>query len=113
MRLPPDWKLWDGWNKRVMREAMRGRIPESVRARKQKFGFPSGAKRWFSGALATTMNDIVADSAAMRSGWFDVAAVRAEAARHQRGETDATNLLFNVAQVDSWLRLDGQAWARP
>ena len=68
MRLPLEGKLWDGWNKRVLREAMRNRIPESVRARRAKFGFPTAARQWFAGRLAHRMQDVVSDSAAMRSG---------------------------------------------
>ena len=40
----------------------------------------------------------------MRSGWFDQRAVARELERHVRGETDASNLLFNVAQRDAWDR---------
>jgi hypothetical protein len=46
----------------------------------------------------------------MRSGWFDQAAVKRELERHVRGETDASNLLFNVAQLDSWLEWHEAGW---
>jgi asparagine synthase (glutamine-hydrolysing) len=110
MALPAHWKMFDGWNKRVLREAMRGRIPESVRLRSHKFGFPTSARRWFAGPLADGMRDIIHDGAAMRSGWFDRAAVERELERHIRGETNATNLLFNVAQLDAWFDLHDAGW---
>jgi asparagine synthase (glutamine-hydrolysing) len=113
MALPTRWKMFDGWNKRVLREAMRGRIPASVRLRRQKFGFPTSAKRWFAGPLAEGMREIVRDGAAMRSGWFDQPAVARELERHIRGETDATNLLFNVAQLDAWFDWHAAGWERP
>ena len=63
MALPARWKMFDGWNKRVLREAMRGRIPESVRLRRRKLGFPTSARRWFAGPLADGLRDIVRDGA--------------------------------------------------
>ena len=113
LRLPARWKMSDGWNKRVLREAMAGRIPDSVRLRRQKFGFPTSSKRWFAGPLAAGMRDIVRGGAAMRSGWFDQVAVERELERHVRGETDASNLLFNVAQLDSWLEWHEAGWEQP
>jgi len=110
MALPANWKMFDGWNKRVLREAMRGRIPASVRLRRQKFGFPTSAKRWFAGPLADGMRAIVHDGSAMRSGWFDQTAVARELERHVRGETDATNLLFNVAQLNAWFDWHAADW---
>jgi asparagine synthase (glutamine-hydrolysing) len=110
MALPAHWKMFDGWNKRVLREAMHGRIPDSVRLRRQKFGFPTSAKRWFAGPLADGMRDIIHDGPAMRSGWFDQPAVARELERHVRGESDATNLLFNVAQLDAWFGWHAAGW---
>jgi asparagine synthase (glutamine-hydrolysing) len=110
MALPAHWKMSDGWNKRVLREAMRGRIPESVRLRRQKFGFPTSSKRWFAGPLADGMRDIVLNGAAMKSGWFDQPAVARALERHVRGEIDASNLLFNVAQLDAWLDWHAAGW---
>jgi len=84
-----------------------------VRLRRQKFGFPTSSKRWFAGPLADGMRDIVRGGAAMRSGWFDQVAVERELERHVRGETDASNLLFNVAQLDSWLEWHEAGWEQP
>ena len=113
LRLPARWKMSDGWNKRVLRDAMAGRIPDSVRLRRQKFGFPTSSRRWFAGPLADGLRDIVRGGAAMRSGWFDQVAVERELERHVRGETDASNLLFNVAQLDSWLEWHEAGWEQP
>jgi asparagine synthase (glutamine-hydrolysing) len=92
---------------------MAGCIPESVRLRRQKFGFPTSSKRWFAGPLAEGLRDIVHGGAVMRSGWFDRTAVERELERHVRGETDASNLLFNVAQIDSWLEWHAAGWDQP
>jgi asparagine synthase (glutamine-hydrolysing) len=113
MALPAQWKMFDGWNKRVLRDAMTGRIPDSVRLRRQKFGFPTSAKRWFAGPLAEGMRAIISDGAAMRSGWFDQPVVARELERHVRGETDASNLLFNVAQLNAFFDWHASGWEPP
>ena len=113
MRLPAHWQMSDGWNKRVQRDAMRGRIPDSVRLRRQKFGFPTPAKNWFAGPLADGIRDIVRGGPAVRSGWFDQAALQRAMERHVRGEIDVHNLLFNVAQLDSWLTWHESNWSQP
>jgi asparagine synthase (glutamine-hydrolysing) len=113
LRLPAHWQMSDGWNKRVQRDAMRGRIPDSVRLRRQKFGFPTPAKSWFAGPLADGMRDIVRGGPLMRSGWFDQAALQRAVEGHVRGEIDVHNLLFNVAQLDSWLTWHESNWSQP
>ena len=112
MRLPLEFKLWDGWNKRVLREAMIGRIPDSVRLRRAKFGFPTAAREWLAGPLATHIRDTVENGPAVRSGWLEHRAVKSALDRHLAGTSNETNLLFNVAQLDSFLRHHESKWER-
>jgi asparagine synthase (glutamine-hydrolysing) len=65
MRMPfMDWRLvtyvfalpeqsiaGGGYTKRVLREAMRGVLPEKIRTRRGKIGFNSPMSNWFNGAL--------------------------------------------------------------
>lgn len=44
--LPEDEKLSQGVTKRVLREAMRGILPEEVRARSDKIGFATAEEQW-------------------------------------------------------------------
>ncbi|HNE33393.1 MAG TPA: asparagine synthase (glutamine-hydrolyzing), partial [Nitrospira sp.] len=46
--LSDEWKVRGPWNKYVLREGMKGRIPESVRSRVDKMGFPTASKKWFA-----------------------------------------------------------------
>jgi len=39
--LPPEEKIASGWTKHVLREAMRGVLPEAVRLRRDKHGLPA------------------------------------------------------------------------
>ncbi|HUR60222.1 MAG TPA: asparagine synthase C-terminal domain-containing protein, partial [Opitutaceae bacterium] len=44
--LPEEFKLAGGWTKRVLRESMRGILPESVRLRRDKLGFATAEEDW-------------------------------------------------------------------
>lgn len=44
--LPEEMLISDGITKRVLREAMRGVLPESIRARTDKIGFATAEERW-------------------------------------------------------------------
>jgi len=44
--LPASVKIRDGWTKWILREAMQGVLPEEVRVRKDKLGFPTPQKAW-------------------------------------------------------------------
>ena len=46
--LRADALIHSGWTKAILREAMRGLLPESVRLRRDKLGFPTPEKRWLS-----------------------------------------------------------------
>lgn len=49
--LPESAKIGGGYSKRILREAMRGRMPESLRTRTTKVGFTSPIPQWMRGAL--------------------------------------------------------------
>lgn len=49
--LPPSSKLGAGYTKRILRDAMRGCIPDQVRTRRWKVGFNSPFIEWFNGSL--------------------------------------------------------------
>lgn len=46
--LPGDYKIGQGFTKRIMRDAMRGVIPESIRGRTDKLGFVTPEQVWLA-----------------------------------------------------------------
>ena len=123
-QLPAHWKMRGAQGKYVMREAMRGQIPESVRARVDKMGFPTPLSDWFRHGLYEPMQDTLASQSARERGIYNIDAIRRDLERHRRGELDAALGLFNVAQFERWLALEesgdgrgeptaGDALARP
>jgi asparagine synthase (glutamine-hydrolysing) len=106
--LDPEWKLRGPWNKYVLREAMQGCIPESVRTRIDKMGFPVPAGNWFRTTLYEPLQDLLASESTRARGLYNVDVIRRDFERHREGQIDIANGLFNIAQLETWLAFAGK-----
>ena len=93
------WLLKGGWNKFALREAMNGVIPEVVRNRKDKMGFPVSARDWFAGPLYNVVRDVVGSSRSRQSSVLDVDRILRDLDRHRKGEVDCSDRLLRVLQL--------------
>jgi asparagine synthase (glutamine-hydrolysing) len=105
-RLAPERLMRGPWNKLLLREAMRDRIPESVRTRVDKFGFPVPVRQWVSNALQEPARAIVTSAATRERGIYNVDNILRDLDRHRRGEIDVGQKIFNVLQFECWSQLD-------
>ncbi len=103
--LSAEWKLSGPLNKFILREAMRERIPESVRTRQDKMGFPTPIGQWFRTSLFKQMRDVLMSQEARERGIYNVPEILKDFERHQEGRIDASQRLFNVAQLEMWHRM--------
>jgi asparagine synthase (glutamine-hydrolysing) len=111
--LPANWKMRGPWNKFVLREAMRGRIPESVRARRDKMGFPTSLRRWFQDEWYEATQDLLDSRAVRERGIYRVDAIRRDLERHRLGEVDVSDRLFAIAQFETWSKPSPPAVSSP
>lgn len=100
--LPAHWKIRGPWNKYILREAMRQRIPESVRARVDKMGFPTPSKQWFANALYEPLQDLLHSQEARERGIYNLSTICKDLERHRQDEVDISSGIFNVAQFEIW-----------
>jgi asparagine synthase (glutamine-hydrolysing) len=100
--LPANWKMRGPWNKFVLREAMRNRIPESVRTRVDKMGFPVPTKEWFASALYEPMQDLLNSQGLRERGIYNVENIRRDLELHRHGKIDVSVSLFNIVQFEIW-----------
>lgn len=100
--LGTEWKLRGPWNKFILREAMRGRIPESVRGRVDKMGFPTPVNKWLAADLFEPLQDLIASRETRERGIYDLDTIRRDLRRHQQGKVDVSKSLFDVAQFEIW-----------
>ena len=90
--IPPDLKLRKGTTKYILKQAMRGVLPDAIiDRRKQGFAVPLG--RWFRGQLAGFARDLLLSDSSQRRGLFNRA-----------------YLEQLLAQLDSGRQLDLHLW---
>lgn len=65
--LPMKSKVGQGYSKRILRDSMRGVVPESVRVRTGKIGFNAPLIEWFRGPLREFILDEVGSQAFLQS----------------------------------------------
>jgi asparagine synthase (glutamine-hydrolysing) len=101
----PEWKVRRGMTKHVLREAMRGILPDRVRLRTYKLGFPTPISQWLREPPMRAVLDEVLGSASFRSrGYFDAARMQSLYADHLAGRTDAWQTLWKALNLELWLR---------
>jgi asparagine synthase (glutamine-hydrolysing) len=103
--LGPEWKMRGGVNKFLLREAMRHCIPELVRTRKDKMGFPTPTRKWLAGDLYGPIRELLESREARERGVYNTSAVLQDLEAHRRGETDVTERLLGVTQFELWTRM--------
>lgn len=103
--LPTEWKLKGPLNKFILRQAMEGSIPESVRTRVGKMGFPTPMNKWLAGDLYKPLKDTLRSQEARERGIYNVDQILSDLERHQQGAVDVSGRLFNVAQFELWTRV--------
>jgi hypothetical protein len=105
LSLPMDWRMRGPWNKYVLREAMRGRMPESVRTRQDKMGFPTPAAKWVGGELHEPIRALLDSRASRNRGLFQTDNLLRELDNGRGTEVANHVMLFRAANVEAWLSM--------
>ena len=84
--LPETSKIGGGYTKRVLRQAMRGILPEQIRLRTKKIGFVSPMQAWTRGALKPWLLDISANRSFIESSVWNGPAARVAVERAVDGK---------------------------
>jgi asparagine synthase (glutamine-hydrolysing) len=102
-QLPDEWKL-SGWTtKRVLREAMKGVLPDSI-LKRPKMGFPVPFGSWTRGAWNDVAREVLLDRRSRERGIFDPPAVDRLLADHAAGRTDGSDRVWTLLNLELWYR---------
>jgi asparagine synthase (glutamine-hydrolysing) len=106
--LPDEWKLSGLTTKRILREAMKGLLPETILNR-PKMGFPVPFARWTRDRWNGPLREVLLDRRTRERGLVDVAAVDALVRDHQARRTDGWDRLWMLLNLELWFRtfIDG------
>ena len=108
--LPQRMKLRRGTTKYVLREAMKGFLPEAILSR-SKMGFPVPVGSWLRTGYRAITQEYVLGTRATERGLFHPAAVRSLVEEHERGQANHSERLWSLLNLEIWQRifLDGQS----
>jgi asparagine synthase (glutamine-hydrolysing) len=108
-RMPGTLKFRDGVTKHLLREAMRGVLPEETRTRVKKTGWNAPAHIWFAGPMRARLMDLLHSRAFAERGVYNVAEVQRLADEHLRivegGVTVDNHMMFfwQLVNLETWL----------
>ncbi|MFA6316471.1 MAG: asparagine synthase (glutamine-hydrolyzing) [Elusimicrobiota bacterium] len=102
--LPGRFKMRNGLGKWIIREAMRGILPEDVRTRKDKAGFIAPADEWFRTVNRKQILDMVASESFRERRLFDIPKVSAMIQEHQDGVKNHQMVLWQLINLELWFR---------
>ena len=108
-QVPGTMKIHDGVTKHLLRQAMKGILPESTRTRVKKTGWNAPAHLWFSGKNAQILKDMVRSQAVRRTGIYRVPEVDRIIDEHDQivttGMPRENHMMFlwQLANLNFWL----------
>jgi asparagine synthase (glutamine-hydrolysing) len=99
--VPASLKLRRWTRKHLLREAMRGRLPDQIIDRpKRGFGVP--LNDWLRGSLAPLVRERLAPDGMREGGYFDPAAVSSLVEVHLAGRRDEGQRIWLLLQFELW-----------
>jgi len=109
-RIKGTLKIRDGITKYLLREAMRGVLPEETRTRIKKTGWNAPAHVWFSGPGREPLLDLVNSQAFRERGIYNVPQVCAIIDEHEQIVSSGRNVdnhmmfLWQLVNLELWLQ---------
>ena len=103
VNLPPQMKLQRGETKRILRQVMKGRLPEAV-LNKPKQGFSIPLKHWLRGPLKPMLTDLLSPDSVRARGYFEPDCVSRWTAEHLSGAANHSHRLWALMVLELWHR---------
>lgn len=101
--LPEEHKIADGWTKRVLREGMKGRLPEAVRLRRDKLGFATAEEVWMRTSHREVFRTLLEDAIDAADGILTPEALR-KATRILEGKEPFNFLVWRMISFGRWIK---------
>ena len=108
--IPSSLKIRDGVTKHLLREAMRGVLPETTRKRIKKTGWNAPAHRWFSGRGLQQIRDMIASRSFRERGIYKIPKLTQLLDEHEHiienGKNKDNHMMFlwQLVNLEIWLQ---------
>jgi asparagine synthase (glutamine-hydrolysing) len=102
--LPSEQKINRGQTKYILREEMRGILPENIRQRQSKIGFDTPEDQWFREPFfAEYISDILSSAAFSNLRYFDINSVKKLYKKHLRKEINVSKEIWKWINTYIWM----------
>jgi len=101
--LPENYKVRGSTLKYLLRELMRGKLPDRI-IRRKKMGLDIPTHRWFRGPLSSLLQDALSPQTLKLLGVFDSAFVQRLISDHLERRTNAGYHLWGMLILVTWMR---------
>jgi asparagine synthase (glutamine-hydrolysing) len=106
LSLPSSSKIGGGFTKRILRDALKDILPEPIRLRKRKLGFPNMSEAWSSPLAQEFIHDVVGSAAFQTSAIWNGKRIRADLEiAGRRGELSTLQKAWVYVQAMSLMEL--------
>jgi len=102
-RLPQRLKIRGAQQKLILKKALRGKVPDSVLARR-KAGLDIPAHEWFRGPLLPLLNDTLSSGSAAVESLFHMGEIRSLIERHVARRVNAGYQLWGLLTLFLWMK---------
>jgi asparagine synthase (glutamine-hydrolysing) len=102
--LPFDQKIKEGVTKVVLRDAMKGTLPEEVRNRYDKMGFVTPEDIWFRTVLRNQIYEIISSKSFAERGYFVLDRVKEAFEDYCKGKKSIGSTIWRWVNLELWFR---------
>lgn len=102
--LPVEQKIWGGVTKVILRNAMKGILPEEIRNRMDKMGFVTPEEDWFRSLLRDQIDQIINSKSFAERGYLDVDRVKRAFQMHCEGRKNLSSVIWRWVNLELWFR---------
>ena len=103
--LPVTWRIRNGWTKYILREALKGVIPEKIRKRRSKIGFATPEVEWLR-ELKDEIRAVFASEKFKARGYFNQEEILNKFDAFCEGkQDDFASLFWRVLNLEIWFEV--------
>ncbi len=103
-QMPYREKIKHGMTKAILRESMAGILPESIRNRRDKQGFPAPLSKWIRDGLGQGIQNYLFSGSLEQRGIIDIETARVRFGNHVKGDADHTWEIWRWLTLEVWYR---------
>lgn len=101
---PAEEKIYYGVTKRILRDALKGILPEEIRTRTDKIGFSTPEDTWLRTTMKGFLTELITSESFRSRPYFDVKQVKRLFEAHTEGKRNVSNTIWRIINLELWLR---------